>query len=162
MKVKMNCSQIKRKLSAFLDGEVSEEQKSLISEHLKSCAYCLKDLEELSRVSDFLDVMEEVGVSPYFMVHLKRRIAEEKSKRFVRLPFLEWVKRVAVPVGVAALFVIAILGGNYLGRVLNQRIDKVTELNEEIANVAGVNSFDDFSEGSLVDAYNGLLTEGGK
>jgi hypothetical protein len=96
------------------------------------------------------------------MVHLKRRIAEEKSKRFVRLPFLEWVKRVAVPVGVAALFVIAILGGNYLGRVLNQRIDKVTELNEEIANVAGVNSFDDFSEGSLVDAYNGLLTEGGK
>ncbi len=162
MKRKRQCPQVKRRLSAFLDNEVSEKEKFYISEHLKSCVNCQNDLERLSEVSGLLDLVEEVEVSPYFMVRLRQRIAEEKSKRVVWLPLLEWRKRIFVPVGIALLFFIAVLGGNYLGHWLNQRVEKAVELNEEVANVAGITSLEDFSEGSLVDAYAGLLAEGGK
>jgi len=158
----MKCSQIRNRLSAFFDGEVSEAEKFLISEHLKGCVNCQAEFDKLSQVSIVLDLIEEVEVSPYFTLRLKRRIAEEEAKQGLRLPFFEWAKRVAVPVGVAALFIFAILGGNYLGRVLNQRVEKVAEQNEQLAGATGITSFEDFSEGSLVDTYNGLLTEGGK
>jgi predicted anti-sigma-YlaC factor YlaD len=158
----MECSEIEKRLSALLDDEITEPERILIEEHLKSCVDCQKEAENLSQVSDCLDSLTEVEVSPYFLPRLKRRIKEEEVRQVVRLPFFDWAKRIAVPVGVSALFVIAIFGGNYLGHRLNQRVEKVAELNEEVANVTGITSFEDFSEGSLVDAYAGLLTEGGK
>jgi predicted anti-sigma-YlaC factor YlaD len=158
----MECSEIEKRLSALLDGEITEPERILIEEHLKSCLNCQKEVENLSQVSDCLNSLTEVDVSPYFLPRLKRRIKEEEVRQVVRLPFFDWAKRVAVPVGIAALFVIAVFGGNYLGRRLNQRTTKTAELNEEVANVTGSASFEDFSEGSLVDAYAGILTEGGK
>jgi predicted anti-sigma-YlaC factor YlaD len=158
----MECSEIEKRITALLDGEITEPEKVLIEEHLKSCVDCQKEVEKLSQVSDCLNSLTEVEVSPYFIPRLKRRIKEEEVREFVRLPFFDWAKRIAVPVGVSVLFVIAIFGGNYLGRRLNQRVENVAELNEEVANVTGITSFEDFSEGSLVDAYAGLLTEGGK
>lgn len=158
----MECSEIINRLPVFLDSEIAEPEKFLIEEHLKSCFNCQKEAEKLSRVSDILNSVTDVEVSPYFIPRLKRRIKEEEVRQVVRLPFFDWAKRIAVPVGVSALFVIAVFGGNYLGHRLNQRVEKVAELNQEVANVTGSTSFEDFSEGSLVDAYNGLLTEGGK
>ncbi len=163
MNRKMECSQVKKRLSAFLDNEVTAEENSQISEHLKSCIHCTKELESLSQVSDFLNVMDEVDVSPYFMVRLKQRIRSESSKGFIRLPFFESIKRIAVPAGIAALFIISILSGNRLGSLFHQReIDNLTELNEELADFSGTTTFDDFSEGSLGEALADLVTEGGE
>lgn len=163
MNKKIECSQVKKKISAFLDREVSEAERFNISEHLKTCLHCRNELARLSQVSDFLDLMEGVAVSPYFMTRLKQRIADAEAKQVLRLPFYEWLKRIAVPVGIAALFVISILGGNYLGQVLYQReLDRVTALDEEVADLTGTASFDDFSEGSLGEVFAGLLTEGGE
>ena len=163
MNRKMECSQVKKRLSAFLDNEVAAEEKSQISEHVKSCIKCSKELDALSEVSDFLNVMDKVDVSPYFMVHLKQRIRSESSKGFIRVPFFESIKRISVPVGIAVLFIISILGGNRLGSLFHQReIDNLTELNEELADLSGTTTFDDFSEGSLGDVLDGLVTEGGE
>jgi predicted anti-sigma-YlaC factor YlaD len=158
----MECSEIEKKLSALIDGEIIEPERVFIEEHLKSCVHCQKEFENLSQVSDCLNSLTEVEVSPYFLPRLKRRIKEEETRQVVRLPFFGWSKRVALPVGIVALFVIAIFGGNFLGQRLNQRVAKVAEQNEELATVTGITSFEDFSEGSLVDTYAGLLTEGGK
>jgi anti-sigma factor RsiW len=163
MKRRMECSQVKKRLSAFLDNEVTAEENSKISEHLKSCIKCSKELEALSQVSDFINVMDEVEVSPYFMVRLKQRIRGESSKGFIGLPFFESIKRIAVPVGIAALFIISILGGNRLGSLFHQReINNLTELNEELADFSGTTTFDDVSEGSIGEALAGLIIEGGE
>ncbi|MFX0077039.1 MAG: anti-sigma factor family protein [Candidatus Hermodarchaeota archaeon] len=159
----MECSQVKKRLSAFLDNELTAEESSQISEHLKSCIHCAKEFETLSQVSDFLNVMGEIEVSPYFNVRLKQRIRDESLKGFIRLPLFESIKRIAVPVGIAALFIISILGGNRLGSLFYQReIDNLTELNEELADLSGTTTFDDFSEGSLGEVLDGLVTEGGE
>ncbi len=162
MKERMKCPQVKKRLTAFLDNEVRGLERLNISEHLMSCVSCQKELEELSQISGLLDLMAEVAVSPYFMTRLKQRIAEGEAKRIFGLPSFKWLRRVMVPVGITALFAISVLGGNYLGHRLNQRAVKVAEMNEEVANLTGITSFEDFSEGSLVDAYGGLLSEGGK
>jgi len=158
----MKCSRIRR-LSAFLDGEVTEEEKQHILEHLKTCPDCQKELEALHQVSDSLDSFEEIEPSPYFMIHLKQRIAEREARSFIRFPFVEWTRRVAVPVGTTALVIFSLFLGSYLGKAIYQvRAESESRLNMEFADLLCINSLDDFSEGSLSNVYNDLLTGEGE
>lgn len=151
----------KTKLSAFLDGEVYGEEKAEILKHLKLCPHCRREAEKLSQVSDFLVFIEEVEVSPYFFVHLKRRITEQESRTLIRLPFIEWVRRVAIPVGAAALFIISFLLGSYITTaIFRERTTQASYLRQEFDNLLSMTSLDDFPEGSLGNAYTNLLTEG--
>ena len=159
----------KSKLSAFGDGEVSDKENSLISEHLKSCDYCRKELKRLSLVWDYLDSMEEIQGSPYFMANLKEKLVEEVitskgvEKRVIRLPFLEWftttfttewIRRIAVPVGATALLAVSILLISYLGKDV-----KALQIGKEFDNLFNITLLDDLPENSLGDVYTCLLTE---
>jgi predicted anti-sigma-YlaC factor YlaD len=157
----MKCSQIRRKLSAFLDGEVTEAEKQFISAHLKSCQLCRKKLEELSKVLDVLDVVDEVQVSPFFVTRLKHRITEQESKSLVRLPFVEWIRRATVPVFSTALVCLSLLLGYNLGKMIHQEgVESISIADAEVIDVLGVAVLDEFPEGSLGDAYSNLLTGG--
>jgi len=154
-------------LSAFLDGEVSEEERIRISKHLRDCSRCGREAEELSRVSEFFGLIKDVEVPQYFVPRLKRRIAEEeKAPGYLRV--LEWTKalpfaRAVVPVGAAAFLVLAALLGNHLGTTIYQGSDYTTPgLDSEFADVFNATSFDDFPQGSLGDVYVSLFTQGGE
>lgn len=159
----MECSRIRRRLSAFLDGEVSETERDSISDHLKLCEGCQRELLGLSQVWDFLDLMEETQASPYFMVHLKQKIAEQESRRGIRLPFVEWIGRVAAPAAATAVVLLSILFGSHLGRGIYQlKAENISTLDSELADLFGAASLADFSEGSLGSAYEDLLSGGGE
>ncbi len=153
----------KIKLSAFLDGEVSPEERAEIVEHLKFCPFCRREAEELSRVSDFLGFVEDVEVSPYFFVRLKQRITREKSKAVIRLPFKKWARRyhferIVFPLGVTACLFFSCLIGSYLGKTIyTTRMEIEVEVSDEFADVLSMEIFDSHPEGSLSSAYNNLL-----
>ena len=159
----MKCSRIRRRLSAFLDGEVTEEEKQHILEHLKTCPDCQRELEALHQLSGSLDSFEEIEPSPYFMIHLKQRIAEREARSLIRLPFVEWTRHVAVPVGATALVIFFLFLGGHLGNAIYQaRAESESRLDTEFAELLCINSLDDFSSGSLSNVYNDLLTGEGE
>lgn len=158
----------KIRLSAFLDNEVSEEERTEISEHLKDCSYCRKQAEELSQVSELFASVEDVGVSPYFLTRLRRQISEGKARSSVRWPFLKWIRglrleRMAIPVATAGLLVLSLLFGSRLGTVIYQeRVEQTLRSDEELAEVFGITSFADFPEGSLGESYVSVFSQGGE
>jgi predicted anti-sigma-YlaC factor YlaD len=155
----MKCSRIKRKLSAFLDNEVSNEEKRNILTHLRNCNDCQKKLEKLHQISDSLNLLEEIEIPSYFMVRLKQRIAENRKSRFFTLPFWEWKRYVFAPVGIPVLFIVSMLIGSYLGTTISQ---KTSQVGKEFNNLLGVTSLNNLPEGSVGDTYTYLLTEGGE
>lgn len=157
----MTCSEIKRKLSAFLDGEVTEKEKQIISEHVNTCDLCRKEFEALSHMSEVLEVMDEVQVSPFFVTRLKQKIVDQKVKSNVRFPFVEWIRKAAVPVTATALIILSFLVGSNLGRTMYQEQAETTYgVEDEVAYTLGVSSLDEFPDGSLGWAYNNLLIGG--
>lgn len=157
----MKCSRIKRRLSAFLDGEVSEQERQFIKEHLKSCEHCQIELKNLSQVSDILDIIQEVEVSPYFITRLKQRIADQKQKSLIRLPLTEWIKRALVPAVTTALVAFSLFIGGQLGKAIYQAgSEDVVGTEIEVANFLGTTSFSGFPEGSLGKTYSSVLTGG--
>ena len=50
----MRCKRIRKKLAAYLDGELDERQKALVKRHLLECAKCRKEADLLGRISYLL------------------------------------------------------------------------------------------------------------
>ncbi|UCC13053.1 MAG: zf-HC2 domain-containing protein [candidate division WOR-3 bacterium] len=157
----MKCSQVKKKLTAYIDGEISENEQAIISEHVKSCASCRQELEELAAVTRTLDEVVDVEVTPYFRAHLKTRLREEKADEEKPFPFLEWIRRATIPVAAAALFLFSIVAGGQLGRSIYQATAQTTRVQAaEIDYITGLGGFEEMSDVSFSAIYEDLYTGG--
>jgi anti-sigma factor RsiW len=157
----MKCSKVKKKLTAYLDGEVAEKEQQIISEHVKSCASCQHDLKALEHVSRTLDEVGDVEVTPYFRAHLRTRLRDEKANNKQPSPFLEWIRKITIPVAAAALFIFSIVAGGQLGRVMYQETARTTQTQgAEIDYIAGISGLDEISEVSFSEIYEELYTGG--
>ena len=72
----MSCQEIQDLLSAYIDGEVTQKQQSLISDHLKDCQECFKLYQELKVINGFF--LNETEVEP--PGHLAKDIMSEIHK----------------------------------------------------------------------------------
>lgn len=56
----MNCDEIREKISMMVDDELSEEDRTFITEHIAACPECMQVYEAFSSISDVLSEQEEV------------------------------------------------------------------------------------------------------
>lgn len=106
----MECSDIRERLSAFLEGIASPEEKRLIEQHLPSCQPCSTVLEDLRKTVGLVKELEEVEPPPWLKEKVMSRVrAEEKAKRgiFRRLFYPLHIK---VPIEALAAVLIAVMG----------------------------------------------------
>jgi len=159
----MKCRSLYKKISAYLDGEVPEEERHSIAEHLKTCENCRRELEELALVSDSLDLLEKTSAPPFFAARVKRRIARCEEVHPLPLSFAERVRRVTMPVAAAAVLCVAVLVGGSLGKEIYElRAERVRREEAEIADFVGGGSYNGLSDGSLVSAYTDILSAEGE
>ena len=156
----MKCSQVLNKLSAYLDGEISEKEKKLIEDHLNTCKKCSAELASFAELNNTLKIVKDIEIPAYFRTHVKQRI---KDQTLIRVPFLEKIRRVVFPISVTAALVISLLFGNFIGRSLFQNVTEVsTQESSEIAGVFGFSSLSEFPEGSLSDVFYDYVPGGNK
>ena len=56
----MNCQEIQKNLSSYVDGVLSSEEKKLVEGHLTSCGQCSAALADLRKAKDLLRNLDEV------------------------------------------------------------------------------------------------------
>jgi anti-sigma factor RsiW len=62
----MNCSQIRRKLSAFIDSELDGATSRLIEQHLEGCPECRENLIDFREVNELVQGLEKIDPGPDF------------------------------------------------------------------------------------------------
>jgi predicted anti-sigma-YlaC factor YlaD len=82
----MDCDQICDLLAAYLDGEVTPEEKAQIEAHLPGCLKCRAELESLAAVRDNLRVAfhsaaGEVEPPPHVWSRVQYRLNRERGRR---------------------------------------------------------------------------------
>lgn len=79
----MDHSDIRHKLSEYLDGSITAEEKSSIEEHLKTCAPCRDALHELQKTVEHIKSVEEVEppawMTQKIMANVRAEAAEKKG-----------------------------------------------------------------------------------
>lgn len=117
-----DCASIRKKLSAFADGEVSADWRLKIESHLETCPDCRQALAELRELWQALDDSVSVQTRPGFTRDVMRKIVEESQPgRF------DWFRSLSrlfpVPATVAMVALVGMLLGGWMGHTL---LDGVT------------------------------------
>ena len=154
----MRCKKVRRKLGAYLDGELKETEKKLMEEHLKKCVDCYQELTLLSQLSQTLKKWKEVKYSDEFEANLWQSLSYEKEKKFSFQNAFRWTEQFLLPVGIA---IILIAGVVFLNDFLSEKFyPQAYDLEEEYFTLSALNSFQDIPPDSLSEVYIDLISEG--
>jgi anti-sigma factor RsiW len=141
----MNCDYCKDKLSAFIDNELSSEERFLMEKHLKVCPSCAREAETLNQLGVLFGGMPEETPSPDFV-----QTTVSKAAVIRRLSF--WNKLFLNPaisfVRSAVAFVFAPDGYGAAGR-------------KDLSSRGYLRTFDDSPPGSFADIYLTVIQGGG-
>ena len=146
----MRCQKVERKLSAFLDGELSEKKASRIAEHLSGCQHCQQEAASLSSAWKRLEEMGEVDPSPYFWTRLNARIAVVEDRRFSLDKVRGILNRLLVPATAIAALVVGLWIG---GAFYDVHWEDKPDLWEQATTSLYLDALDDFPAQSISLAY---------
>jgi hypothetical protein len=118
---KMNCKDIQRKLSQYIDNRISAKERSTIETHIKKCVFCAAEKEKLDKVTtvfrsipEFLPAQDSEEVFWKKVQQARRHLFIEKIRSF----FSQW-NFIPVYYPATALFLIGLVLGICLGPVYN-------------------------------------------
>ncbi|MCJ7812890.1 zf-HC2 domain-containing protein [bacterium] len=148
----MKCRTIKRKLSAYMDGEIDKNQKTTIEVHLKQCVTCQQVLHDLNTTWSLLSLLPESESVPYFFARLNARIKSEKTKKRSI-----WIDRVLIPVTATIVTILGIFTGSFVGKNGESLAEQTVE--DEMISTLHLDSFDDFQTASLGEVYFDLVSQ---
>ncbi|MBU0900143.1 zf-HC2 domain-containing protein [bacterium] len=138
----MKCEKARRRLSAFLDGEINEKEGKEIRGHLGVCPSCSKELEALSFSWNFLLKLKLVEPP----VHLIQRIITKVATIKKELPW--WQELFLRPATAMFIIIVGLMIGSILWQFLYLNNNYPGETSYEFASSIYLDSFANFSEGS--------------
>jgi hypothetical protein len=105
----MECQDIRKNLSAYLEGMVSPEDQELIDQHLASCRDCSTALYELNRTGEVLKNLKEVEPPPWMKQKIMAQVREEAGQKKGILQKLFFPLHIKVPLEAFATVLIAVI-----------------------------------------------------
>ena len=105
----MECRDVRKNLSAYLEGMVSPEDRELIDQHLGSCRACSKALYELNRTGEVLRNLQEVETPPGMKHKIMARVREEAEPKKGFIQKLFYPLHIKVPLEALATVLIAVI-----------------------------------------------------
>jgi len=120
----MNCKQIEKFLSPYLENELSQEEKNLVENHLKKCPQCSELLSYMKEIKNSLAEMPEIDISP----SLRKKLVKIPKKKF-KLSFDFLLKPALQPILAASMVLITVVSlytlnpeRNKINKYINQHI----------------------------------------
>jgi anti-sigma factor RsiW len=86
----VNCKRTRKRLSAYLDGELAPGEEARVREHLASCRRCAAELDGLERLNAALGALEEATVPADFARRVRRAAARPTTRPSEPIPLGRW------------------------------------------------------------------------
>ncbi|MFA5060145.1 MAG: von Willebrand factor type A domain-containing protein [Candidatus Omnitrophota bacterium] len=71
---------IQELISSYVDGEVSGQEKTLVEEHIKNCSMCMKQYNQLKRISHSLKSWPDENISPDLEQKIQKNLLDKKER----------------------------------------------------------------------------------
>jgi len=127
----MNCNEIQKRLPAYQEGELGQDERMVIEDHLKSCDKCSREIAMLIKTKKHLSGMKEVEPPHWLEKRIMEQVREEAGqKRRSPSSRLPWLPVMAKAIPVIFLVVIGYLV--YRTMDLNQMESKKYEEKQQV------------------------------
>jgi hypothetical protein len=104
----MECTDIQEKLSAYMEGMISSEEKVLFDEHLKMCRKCNESLAELKKTLEYVRNLDEIEPPPWLTKKVMMSVRSEAEARRGILQRLFYPLHIKLPIEALATIVVAV------------------------------------------------------
>ncbi|OPY71233.1 MAG: hypothetical protein A4E63_01621 [Syntrophorhabdus sp. PtaU1.Bin050] len=104
------CRDIQDKLTAYLEGDLTAEEKSLVEAHLASCKVCKAALIDLKKTTDLVQSLEDVEPPPWLTRKIMTLVREEAEQKGSILQKLFYPLRIKIPIQAFATVLVVVLG----------------------------------------------------
>ena len=156
------CQSIRKKLSAYQDGEVTTAEKDAIEAHLRTCESCRKQHEALLQTYRMLRSLPEIEPAPGLCRRIVDSATRARESFWVRAlgEALRWLP---APAAMVALAVAGLLVGTMLGNLLiagqfHPSPPLSASFSDQALTLASVRVFDATPPGSFAEGYLNLVT----
>jgi len=133
----MSCEELSEELSAYLDGELSPEERAALETHLERCPRCREELASLRAVSGLVASLPRVEPSEQLSRTLAASLRARRTRRWLR-PIPLFAGDLIPALAVAALVLIAVTVTFVIPRFTSpgpqaERYDQPRDLASEVA-----------------------------
>jgi hypothetical protein len=104
----MQCHDIQEKLAAYIDGDISPEERMLIDEHLKSCQQCNETIAEMTKTTEYLRKLGDIEPPAWLTQKIMTKIRSESGKEKSIWQKLFYPLHIKLPVEVAVAVLLAV------------------------------------------------------
>ena len=105
----MDCREIQKSLSSYLDGLLSPEEKKLVEGHLPSCVQCSATLAELKKTKDLLRNLDDVEPPPWLAAKIMACVREEKEQQASFFKKLFFPFHIKVPLQALSVILVGVI-----------------------------------------------------
>lgn len=150
------CQSIRKKLSAYQDGEVTASEKDAIEAHLRNCDACRKEYESLIHTYEMFRSLPDMEPSPMLSSRIVEKAIRADEPVWVRI-LGGALRLVPGPAALASLAIVGLLGGVLLGNLLTdgryRASPEFTYDSSRTTTLASLAIFDAAPPGSFADGY---------
>lgn len=153
----MNCRNIRKRLSAYQDRELSPDEQARIKSHLQGCPGCSALHAEFQHTWEMLGYVPEIHPAPTFYLKLRKKIAGLNDRRFfpgLRQAFQFFPAHLATITLVLAGLVVGGYTGNFFfqeGLISHQ--GHQSDYSQLDVSLIGIRTFDAIPPGTLAHGY---------
>jgi hypothetical protein len=104
----MECNDIQEKLSAYIEGIISPEEKMLVDEHLTSCQKCNESLSDLRKTVEYINNLEEIEPPSWLTQNIMTSIKAESHPKKSFIKKLFYPLHIKLPIEAVAVILIAV------------------------------------------------------
>lgn len=117
----MECKDIQKRLSAYLEKAVSPRQKTAIDAHLKQCKRCRQALADLKRTIEYVQRLEEVEPPAWLAQRVMARVRAEAEEKPGIVKRLFYPIHIKLPLEAIAVIFIAV-GAIYIFKTMQPQM----------------------------------------
>jgi len=157
-----SCQSISKKLSAYQDGEVTTDEKTIIETHLRTCEACQKRYEVLMLTYRNLGKLPEINPAPELSRQIVNRATLAQDPYWVRV-LIGAFRSLPVSATMVILAATGLLIGAIMGNFLTERQFHPSGVfstfhTDQSLTLASVQAFDATPPGSFAEGYLKLNT----
>ena len=121
----MECQGVREKLSSYLEGTATGEEKRLIKEHLDSCESCRGALKDLEKTRDLLENLGKVEPPAWMTPKIMARVRQEADRRKGILHKIFYPLHIKIPIEAVAMVFMAVIAV-YVYRAVEPELKQAT------------------------------------
>jgi anti-sigma factor RsiW len=145
----MDCNETAQKLSAFLDGELPEEERLQVSQHLETCRSCALECRSLASAWARIVELPRVESRTHLWPGIEARLP--RTRRLVAQPW-RWARARPFPTLATAALIVGLLPGLRVGEFVARPIPQTHVVDAADVDTLHVEYFGDVFPGSVAEA----------